>query len=86
MVTAPAGSRGIDQILADAHARLRRLDPHQADRAHRDGAVLDIRPYAQRREYGGIPGALVVERNVLESRFDPRSPAGCRWPIATSCG
>jgi rhodanese-related sulfurtransferase len=64
-----------------ARGRLRRLDPHQVDRAHRDGAVLvDIRPQAQRSSWGEIPGALVVERNVLEWRFDPRSPA--RLPIA----
>jgi len=78
---APVGSRGIDELLADARARLRRLDPHQAEHAHRAGAVLvDIRPYAQRLDGGGIPGALVVERNVLEWRFDPRSPA--RLPVA----
>jgi len=29
-----------------------------------------------------IPGALVVERNVLEWRFDPTS--GSRLPVATS--
>jgi rhodanese-related sulfurtransferase len=81
VTVAPPGSRGIDEILVHARSRLRRLDPHRADRAHRDGAVLvDIRPHAQRESFGGIPGALVVERNVLEWRFDPRSPA--RLPIA----
>ena len=40
-----------------------------------DGAVLvDIRPQAQRRQEGEIPGALVIERNVLEWRLDPTSP------------
>ncbi|MEV0645443.1 rhodanese-like domain-containing protein [Phytomonospora sp. NPDC050363] len=81
MVTAPKGSRGIDRILAEARARLRRLGPHETSVAQRNGAVLvDIRPQAQRAANGEIPGALVVERNVLEWRFDPRSDA--RLPIA----
>ncbi|GIJ50441.1 hypothetical protein Val02_73270 [Virgisporangium aliadipatigenens] len=73
---APPGSRGIDEILAAARCRLHRLDPQQANAAARDGAVLvDIRPHAQRQREGGIPGALTIERNVLEWRFDPRSDA-----------
>lgn len=73
---APAGSRGIDEILAEARARLIRLDAPAAAAAQRDGALLvDIRPVAQRAAHGGIPGALIVERNVLEWRFDPRSDA-----------
>ena len=71
----------IDQILAEARARLDRLDPAGARRAQADGAVLvDIRPVAQRLASGQIPGALVVERNVLEWRFDPASDA--RLPVA----
>lgn len=77
----PAGSRGIDEILASARTRLRRLEPEAAHLACRSGAVLvDIRPAGQRAATGEIPGALVVERNVLEWRFDPRSAA--RLPIA----
>jgi len=78
---APAGSRGIDEILAEARSRLRRLEPEEAHIAYRRGAPLvDIRPAAQRAANGEIPGALIVERNVLEWRFDPRSAA--RLPIA----
>ena len=44
------------------------------------GVLVDIRPYLQRRLEGEVPGALVVERNVLEWRFDPSSDA--RLPIA----
>lgn len=77
----PVGARGIDQILDEARTRLRRLDPESAHLAHRDGAILvDIRPAAQRAAHGTIPGALIIERNVLEWRFDPRSSA--RLPIA----
>lgn len=75
-VEAPASGRGIDEILAAARSRLDRLTPAAAYEAQRAGAVLvDTRPIAQRAEYGQIPGALVVERNVLEWRFDPRSEA-----------
>ncbi len=46
------------------------------------GAVLvDIRPEAQRRAEGAIPGAIIVERNVLEWRFDPASAA--RLPVTS---
>ena len=81
--TPPPGSAGIDEILATARTRLRRLDPRQAYEAVRRGAVLvDIRPAGQRAEFGEIPGAVVIERNVLEWRLDPRSEA--RLPFADS--
>lgn len=73
--------RSIDEVLADARARLDRVTPEQADRAAAEGAVLvDIRPAAQRAEEGSWPGALIIERNVLEWRFDPASDA--RLPVA----
>lgn len=69
-------------LLAAARSTLRRVDPREAHRALHDGAVLvDIRPAAQRADEGEIPGALVIERNVLEWRFDPTSDA--RLPIAS---
>ena len=74
--SAPTGSRSIDQLLAEARARLDRVSPLRASGAAREGAVLvDIRPAAQRAAEGEIPGALIVERNVLEWRFDPASDA-----------
>ena len=76
MVTAIVQGRGIDEILAAARDRLRRVDPAGARRAQQAGAILvDIRPAAQRAEHGEIPGAVVIERNVLEWRLDPRSDA-----------
>jgi rhodanese-related sulfurtransferase len=77
MVTvAPAGSLGIDEILANARARLSRVGPLETAAAMGRGAVLvDIRPAAQRAEFGEIPGAVIIERNVLEWRLDPRSEA-----------
>ena len=74
--------RPIDEIVGTARQRLRRLDPAAAYEAMRGGATLvDIRPHAQRLAEGWVPGALHVERNVLEWRFDPRSDA--RLPEAT---
>jgi rhodanese-related sulfurtransferase len=74
--------RSIDAIVEAARQRLRRLDPLAARDAMSSGALLvDIRPHAQRLAEGSVPGALVVERNVLEWRFDPRSEA--RLPEAT---
>ncbi|MFG1777945.1 rhodanese-like domain-containing protein [Micromonospora sp. NPDC049051] len=73
---APPGARGIDEILAAARARLDRLDPERAHLEYRGGALLvDIRPAAQRAAHGTVPGSLVIERNVLEWRFDPRCAA-----------
>jgi rhodanese-related sulfurtransferase len=69
-------SRTIAEVLEEARDRLDRLDPAATLAAQRAGAVLvDIRPVAQRLASGQIPGAVVVERNVLEWRFDPRSDA-----------
>jgi rhodanese-related sulfurtransferase len=72
----------IDEVLAEARSRLRRLTPELAQAAYEKGAVVvDIRPAAQRAAEGELPIALVVERNVLEWRFDPASDAAL--PIAS---
>ncbi|GAA5156946.1 rhodanese-like domain-containing protein [Pseudonocardia eucalypti] len=66
----------IDQMLANARARLHRLEPPEAARAVSAGALLvDIRPDWQRCTEGSIPGALLIERNHLEWRLDPTSDA-----------
>jgi rhodanese-related sulfurtransferase len=41
---------------------------------------VDIRPVEQRQRDGELPGALVVDRNVLEWRLDPTCPY--RLPVA----
>lgn len=80
---ARSGASSIDRLLLSARARLRRLSPEEANKAALEtGAVLvDIRPESQRATEGTLPGALIVERNVLEWRFDPASSA--RLPVAT---
>ena len=66
----------IDAILAAARARLRRIEPADVPAALSRGAILvDIRPAAQRAAEGDVPGARVIERNVLEWRCDPTSEA-----------
>jgi rhodanese-related sulfurtransferase len=63
-------------MLAQARSRLQRLTPVQANDALAAGAVLvDIRPGWQRAAEGEVPGALLVERNHLEWRFDPECDA-----------
>ncbi|MGY1705187.1 rhodanese-like domain-containing protein [Geodermatophilus sp. SYSU D00697] len=78
----PPGARTIDEVLAEARTRLHRLEPEEAAAHAARGAVLvDTRPAYQRDADGAVPGALVVERNHLEWRFDPASDA--RLPEAT---
>jgi len=68
--------RTIDQLLDASRARLpRRPGPGELAALHADGAlVVDIRPIEQRERDGELPGALVIDRNVLEWRLDPTSP------------
>ena len=64
----------VDEMLAEARAKLKRLDPRAASEAMADGAVLvDIRSYPQRAADGVVPGSIHIHRNVLEWRCDPRS-------------
>lgn len=76
-----AAPTGVDALLARARSGLDRLGPEAAAEAVSQGAVLvDIRPQAQRAREGEIADALIIERNVLEWRFDPSH--GARLPIA----
>jgi rhodanese-related sulfurtransferase/predicted metal-dependent enzyme (double-stranded beta helix superfamily) len=72
----PSGAPSIDQLLDEARGGLTRLRPEAAFAAMTDGAVLvDIRPLEQRIVEGEVPGAIIIGRNVLEWRLDPRSEA-----------
>ena len=65
----------IDELLAEARRDLRRVSARQLAEAMASGAlVVDIRPVEQRERDGALPGALVIDRNVLEWRLDPSSP------------
>lgn len=86
--------RSVDELLADARSRLERLTPHAAARAaDSDALLVDIRPAWQRQRDGEIAGALIVERNHLEWRLHPQSPArvaeaqpGQRWIVVCEEG
>jgi rhodanese-related sulfurtransferase len=73
-VTARHVSR-IDALLAEARAGLDRVEPEDLAGEVTAGAlVVDTRPADQRARDGALPGAVVVDRNVLEWRLDPTSP------------
>jgi rhodanese-related sulfurtransferase len=75
----------IDRILADARTGLVRVEAQDLEDAMNAGAlVVDTRPVEQRERDGELPGAVVVDRNVLEWRLDPTSPN--RIPEATDIG
>jgi rhodanese-related sulfurtransferase len=75
-------TRSIDDVLAEARSRIHRYEPQEAAARVAAGALLvDTRPAIFRETEGTVPGALIVERNVLEWRFDPASDA--RLPEAT---
>jgi rhodanese-related sulfurtransferase len=65
----------IEAMLARARLDLERVRPEDLDAALAAGAlVVDIRPDRDRAAEGALPGAVVLERNVLEWRLDPTSP------------
>ncbi|MGW5103027.1 rhodanese-like domain-containing protein [Streptomyces sp. NPDC004100] len=74
---------GIDELLERVRDGYRRVEAHEAYEAAREGDALlvDIRYAALRERDGLIPGALVIERNELEWRLDPRGSH--RLPEAT---
>ena len=68
--------RTVHDLLEDARARYTRIDAVAAYRAAAGGALLiDTRDGDQRRRDGLIPGALIIDRTVLEWRIDPSSGA-----------
>ena len=66
----------ISERLERARSRYTRIGPREAYEAMQRGALLiDTRDGDQRRRDGTMPGALVIDRNVLEWRVDPDSGA-----------
>jgi rhodanese-related sulfurtransferase len=64
----------IEELLANARARLNRLEPSAALRAQERGAILiDLRCGDDRRASGIIPGSIHVPLSVLFWRLDPTS-------------
>ena len=64
----------IDELLEAARSQLERVSADDLDAEMESGAlVVDIRPVEQRQADGDLPGALIIDRNVLEWRLDPSS-------------
>ena len=75
----------ISSLLEEVRRGLDRVEPDELAAVQDAGAlVVDIRPSEQRRRDGELPGAVVIDRNVLEWRLDPTSP--WRLPIASDPG
>lgn len=71
----------ISRMLEESRSGLDRVDPDALPAVQAAGAlVVDIRPLEQRQRDGDFPGAVVIDRNVLEWRLDPTSPD--RLPMA----
>jgi rhodanese-related sulfurtransferase len=76
---------GVDDLLDDSRSRLVRVTARAAYQEVLFGraVLVDIRPQAQREQEGEVRpdlGPVVIERNVLEWRLDPRHPSSL--PIA----
>ena len=66
----------VDELLARARSKLRRVEPLEARDAIAagDAVLVDIRSESQRALDGVVPDALYIARNLLEWRCDPSSP------------
>ena len=62
-------------LIADAKARIENLSPTAVAAELEGGDVLlvDIREAEERRQLGGIPGAIHTSRGMLEFSADPTS-------------
>lgn len=77
------GSPGADALLALARQGSVRLTPAEVrDRMHGGALLVDTRTETQRAEQGELPGALVIDRTVLEWRLDPLGA----WRIPEATG
>jgi rhodanese-related sulfurtransferase len=65
----------VEDLLSEARAGLERLTPAAALEAaqHGDAVIVDIREEDRRARDGRVPGAIEIERNVLEWRCAPES-------------
>lgn len=65
----------LDEYLEQARGQIDRVSPGGLAQEMADGAlVVDIRPADQRERDGDLPGAVLVDRNVLEWRTVWSSP------------
>jgi rhodanese-related sulfurtransferase len=70
------GRLTLDQLLAEARAKIARLTPTETRAAVDDGGlIVDIRSAETRERNGIVPGSIHVPRTVFEWRLEP----GGRW-------
>lgn len=64
----------VDDLVAEAKARIENLTPDQvAEEMERGAVVVDVREGEELRQHGKIPGSVHVPRGFLEFRADPTS-------------
>ena len=69
------GRRTLDELLAEARAKIDRLTPAEALAATGGGGlIVDIRSTGARERDGIVPGSIHVPRTVLEWRLEPGGP------------
>lgn len=85
----------IDALLETARKGIDRVQPADLASEIAAGAVVvDTRPVEQRDRDSDLPGALIIDRNILEWRLDPTSPnriaqvtdPGCRIIVVCNEG
>ena len=64
----------IARLLEESRRDLARVEPADLESVAAGALVVDIRPVELRDRDGELPGAVVIDRNVLEWRLDPTSP------------
>jgi hypothetical protein len=80
------GRAAIDVQLEEVRSGLDRVDPADLASEVAAGAlVIDTRPIEQRQRDGELPGALIIDRNVLEWRLDPSCPYHIAEHTAQTC-
>jgi rhodanese-related sulfurtransferase len=79
-------SVAVDALLEKARRGLDRVQPADlASEVAAGAVVVDTRPVQQRERDGDLPGATIIERNVLEWRLDPTSPSRIAAVTDHSC-
>lgn len=62
----------IDELVRQSRTKFVRLTAMETFEAQKVGAlIVDSRTGSQRKKQGDIPGAIVIDRTVLEWRLDP---------------
>ncbi|MBZ5568928.1 MAG: rhodanese-like domain-containing protein [Acidobacteriia bacterium] len=68
--------KSVKELVADANSRVKTLQPREAKALLQDPAVafVDLRDSAELQLEGKLPGAVHVNRGMLEFALDPTTP------------